>query len=101
MHDRGDVFIHAAIHQHLFEGAAAADDQQHHGDNFDRRGQRVVDLLHGTPTVQAEGEQGDENRNQGRHYRVAEELGNRQEGVAFRQDHLGNGTHRHQDHRYQ
>ena len=101
MHDRGDVFIHAAIHQHLFEGAAAADDQQHHRDDFNRRSQGIVDLLHGAAAVQTEGEQGDQYRNQGGHHRVAEELSNRQEGVALRQDHLGHGAHRHQDHRYQ
>ena len=46
MHDRSNVFIHAAIDQHLLEGAAAADDQQHHGDDFNRGGQRIVNLLH-------------------------------------------------------
>ena len=101
VHDRGDVFIHAAIHQHLLEGAAAADDQQHHGDDFNRRGQGIVDLLHGAAAVQTEGEQGNQYRNQGGHNRVAEELGNWQEGVAFRQDHLSHGAHRHQDHRNQ
>ncbi len=101
VHDRGDVFIHAAIHQHLLEGAAAADDQQHHGDDFNRRGQGIVDLLHGAAAVQTEGEQGNQYRNQGGHHRVAEELGNWQEGVAFRQDHLSHGAHRHQDHRNQ
>ena len=28
MHDRSNVFIHAAIDQHLLEGAAAADDEE-------------------------------------------------------------------------
>ncbi|CZV39896.1 Uncharacterised protein [Enterobacter cloacae] len=46
MHHGSDVFVHAAVDQNLLECAAAADDQKHHGNDFDGRGQRVVDLIH-------------------------------------------------------
>jgi len=46
MHHGRDVFVHAAVNQHLLERAAAADDQEHHGNDFDGRGQRVVNLIH-------------------------------------------------------
>ena len=35
MHHRSDVFVHAAVNQHLLERTATADDQGHHGNNFD------------------------------------------------------------------
>ncbi len=35
VHHGGDVFVHAAINQNLFEGTATTDDQQHHRDDFD------------------------------------------------------------------
>ncbi|CZV94309.1 Uncharacterised protein [Enterobacter cloacae] len=101
MHHGRDVFIHTAIDQNLLERTATADDQQHHGNDFDGRGQRVVDLIHGTTAVQAEGEHRDQHRNQRGHHRVAEELSNGQERVTFRQNHLCHGAHRHQDHRDQ
>ncbi|SAF77241.1 Uncharacterised protein [Enterobacter hormaechei] len=101
MHHGSNVFIHAAVDQHLLKRAATADDQQHHGNDFDGRGQRVVDLIHGTTTVKTEGEHGDQDRNQRCHHRVAQEFRNGQERVTFRQNHLCYGTHCHQDHRHQ
>ena len=101
MHHRGDVFIHAAINQNLFKRTAAADDQQHHGDDFDRRAQGIVNLIHATSTVQAEGEEGNQHRNQGSHNRVAEEFSHAQESMTFWQNHLRHGAHRHQHNRYQ
>ncbi|SAA08254.1 Uncharacterised protein [Enterobacter roggenkampii] len=101
MHHGSDVFVHAAVDQNLFERTATADDQQHHGNDFDGRGQRVVDLIHGAAAVQTESEHRDQHGNQRCHHRVTQEFCNGQERMTFWQNHLCHGAHRHQDHRYQ
>jgi len=101
MHHGGDVLVHAAINQNLFERTATTDDQQHHGNDFDRGGQGIVNLIHGTATVQTEGEQRNQDRNQGRHDRIAEELSYAEHRMTFRQNHFTDGTQSHQHHRHQ
>ncbi|OMP13876.1 hypothetical protein COLO4_00758, partial [Corchorus olitorius] len=101
MHHAGDVFIHATVHQHLFKGATAADDQQHHGNDFDRVSDGAHHLIHAAATVKAKGEDGNQHRNQRRHDRIAKKFRIRQQHMAFRQQHFCHGTQRHQDHRHQ
>ena len=46
VHHGSNVFVHAAVYQHLLERTATTDDQQHHRNDFDGRNQRVVNLIH-------------------------------------------------------
>ncbi len=101
MHQPGNVFIHAAVHQHLLKRAAAANNQQHHGDNFNGIGDGAHDLIHAAAAIQTKGENRDQHRNQRSHNRIAKELGVGQQHMAFWQNHLRHRAQRHQNHRYQ
>ncbi len=46
VHHGSNVFVHAAVYQHLLERTATTDNQQHHRNDFDGRNQRVVNLIH-------------------------------------------------------
>ena len=74
MHQASNIFIHAAVYQHLLERAAAADNQQHHGDDLDGITQRIHHLVHAAAPVQTKGEDADQYGNQRRHNRIAEKF---------------------------
>src|SRR5471030_190106 len=101
VHDVGDIRLYTAFDQHLFKGTATADNQQHHGNDFDRLGDGFHHFGHGTATIQTKSEDSNQHRNQRGHHRITKEFRVRQNYVAFRQNHFAHRAERHQNYRYQ